>query len=134
MLFREKSLEKLSSPEHLNEYMRVTSVPIWLILVAIMFLLFGFCMWAVLGHLETTITMRGNIQNHQWNIQTKEVKAYELELGMMLVCEDVIGTIKTIQMEDDITVIKGEIPKLPDGMYTCTITTEAITPISFLWN
>ncbi|MCR4807821.1 MAG: hypothetical protein K5857_09120 [Lachnospiraceae bacterium] len=40
-LFRKKSLERISSPEELNDYIRVTTPGIWLILVAITLLLIG---------------------------------------------------------------------------------------------
>lgn len=134
MLFHEEKLEQISSPEHLSDYIKVTNVRIWLVLIAIMFLLFGFCMWAVLGRLETTIKGIGEIKNNQWSIQTKEVKTYELEPGMKVLCEDEVGVIKTIQREDEVTVIKGGISGLLDGAYTCTITIESIEPITFLWN
>lgn len=134
MLFHEEKLEQISSPEHLSDYIKVTNVRIWSVLIAIMFLLFGFCMWAVLGRLETTIKVIGEIKNNQWSIQTKEVKTYELEPGMKVLCEGEVGIIKTIQREDEVTVIKGEISGLLDGTYTCTITTESIAPITFLWN
>ena len=41
-LFRKKSLERISSPEELHDYMRVTSPRLWMILAAIVVLLVGF--------------------------------------------------------------------------------------------
>ena len=35
-LFREKSLEAIESPESLNDYLRVTSPQVWLVLAAVM--------------------------------------------------------------------------------------------------
>ncbi len=55
-LFRKKSLEKVSSPEQMNDYIRVTGTGVWLALAAVIALLAGLILWAALGRLETTVT------------------------------------------------------------------------------
>ena len=45
-LFRQKSLDRISSPEELHDYMRVTSPRLWMILGAILVLLAGFIAYA----------------------------------------------------------------------------------------
>ena len=42
-IFRKKSLDRISSPEALDDYLRVTTPAIWLILTAVIMLLAGFC-------------------------------------------------------------------------------------------
>jgi len=44
-LFRKKSLESLNSPDNLDEYLKVTNVPGWLILIACMLVLAGLIIW-----------------------------------------------------------------------------------------
>ena len=56
-LFRQKTLDKVSSPEQMNDYIRVTSPGVWLVLAAVIALLAGFIVWSVLGRLETTVTV-----------------------------------------------------------------------------
>ena len=51
-LFRQKSVERISSPEDLHEYMRVTSPRLWMILTAIVVLLAGFIVYASTTTLE----------------------------------------------------------------------------------
>ena len=53
-LFREKSLEAVESPESLNDYLRVTSPGIWIVMAAVITLLVGFILWGILGHIRTT--------------------------------------------------------------------------------
>ena len=55
-LFRRKSLDKVSSPEQMNDYIRVTSPGVWLVLSAVIALLAGLIVWSALGRLETTVT------------------------------------------------------------------------------
>ena len=46
-LFREKSLERIASPEQLNAYIRVSTPSVWLLLAAVVILLAGVCVWGV---------------------------------------------------------------------------------------
>ena len=54
-LFRQKSLDRISSPEQLNAYIRVSTPSVWLLLTAIVILLIGVCVWGVWGHMDTTL-------------------------------------------------------------------------------
>ena len=53
-LFREKNLERLESPEKLNDYLRVTSPGVWMVLVTVIVLLAGVCVWGFIGKIEAT--------------------------------------------------------------------------------
>ena len=48
-IFREKSLNRVSSPEQLDDYIRVTTPPVWLILLALFILIVGIFVWATFG-------------------------------------------------------------------------------------
>ncbi len=59
-VFREKNLEKLSAPEDLNDYIRVTTPSVWLVMLALVLILVGFIAWSILGTVEVT-NVRGQI-------------------------------------------------------------------------
>ena len=48
-IFREKSLDRVTSPEQLDDCIKVTTPSVWLILIATLILIFGVCFWAVFG-------------------------------------------------------------------------------------
>ena len=50
-LFRQKSIDKVSSPEKLDDYIRVTTPSVWITLAAIVILLAGTIVWGTLGEL-----------------------------------------------------------------------------------
>lgn len=54
-LFREKSLNKIASPDNLTEYIRVTTPEVWMVLAAIVLLLAGVCIWGVFGRIDTKL-------------------------------------------------------------------------------
>jgi hypothetical protein len=51
-IFRQKSLDRISSPEQLNDYIRVTTPSVWLVLTAIILLLVGIVAWSIFGTVE----------------------------------------------------------------------------------
>ena len=54
-LFRKKTIDQLSSPEELTDYIRVSSPAMWMILGGIIALLLGACVWGIFGRLDTTL-------------------------------------------------------------------------------
>ena len=51
-IFRQKSIDKVSSPEKLDDYIRVTTPSVWIVLIAIVMLLVGGIVWSVFGEVE----------------------------------------------------------------------------------
>ncbi len=51
-IFRQKSLDKVSSPEKLDDYIRVTTPSVWIVLIAIVLLLAGAVVWSIFGEIE----------------------------------------------------------------------------------
>ena len=51
-VFREKSIKQVSSPESLNDYIRVTSPSVWAVLLSLLLLLLGMLTWSIFGRVE----------------------------------------------------------------------------------
>ena len=51
-VFREKSIDRVNGPESLNDYIRVTSPSVWVVLLALVVLLTGMLTWSILGRIE----------------------------------------------------------------------------------
>ena len=67
-LFRKKSIERVSSPEQLNEYIRVSNPGIWMVLAAIIVLLVGAIVWGGVGTLDTTLSTVAIAENGEVTI------------------------------------------------------------------
>ena len=50
-IFRQKSIDRVSSPEKLDDYIRVTTPSVWITLAAIVILLVGLIIWGTFGEL-----------------------------------------------------------------------------------
>lgn len=51
-LFRKKSIERVSTPEQLNDYIRVTTPSVWAVLIATVVLMLGVLVWGVFGRID----------------------------------------------------------------------------------
>lgn len=71
-LFREKSIERVSSPEQLNDYIRVANPSVWLAFVAVLFLLVGICIWGIFGRLDTVLNVGAITEGEQTICYVKE--------------------------------------------------------------
>ena len=50
-IFRKSSIDRVSSPEQLNDYIRISNPSVWMVLAAVIVLLAGVCVWGIFGHL-----------------------------------------------------------------------------------
>ncbi|MBS7525361.1 HlyD family efflux transporter periplasmic adaptor subunit [Fusibacter paucivorans] len=60
-IFRKNSLDQISSPEHLSEYVKITGTGVWSLLVGSIILLCAIGLWAVFGDIPNTINANGVI-------------------------------------------------------------------------
>jgi len=56
-LFREKSLQKISSPEDLDKYIKTASPTVIILFVAVIIFLVGFIVWGIVGQIEVKSTI-----------------------------------------------------------------------------
>ena len=50
-IFREKSLERISSPDKIDDYIKTTTPGIWIVLIAVLIILAGAIVWSVFGRI-----------------------------------------------------------------------------------
>lgn len=130
-LFTKKSLEKIKSPDSLNDTIKVLSPGVWLLLSAIIVLLVGAVLWGIFGRIENKFTVSAEVKNEVAVCSLDYDQYSQVETGMKVRIGNVEGVIsstdkKTGKITVDISV--------PDGLYTSEIITESIKPFSFVTN
>ena len=153
-IFRQKSMERVSSPEQLNDYIRVTNPGIWAVLAAVIILLIGFVVWGVTGTLETKVNTAAisdggtvilyvseadieNIaQDNTVRISGNDYTITDIAVEPVAVDESFtaytlhIGGLSVGEWVYPVTVNA----QLPNGVYEADIVTDSVSPISFLFN
>ena len=66
----------------MNEYIRVATPGVWMVLLAIVILLTGVCAWGVLGRLDTTLSAVAMAQNGEMTVYVKEADIASIKEGM----------------------------------------------------
>ena len=130
-LFREKSIQKVQSPDNLNEYIRVSNPGIWILMVSIAFLLLGLCIWGCFGQLRTVVQAEALCENGVLSCVLPDDNAAGVQPEMTVTLGKQAGTVTRVSGNE--CTIEMEEP-LADGTYTATILVETIHPISFLLN
>ena len=58
-IFREKSIERISSPEELDDYLKVTNVRVWVVILTLFFMAASIIVWSFAGDITTRIETTG---------------------------------------------------------------------------
>ena len=133
-LFRQSSIDRISNPEQLQDYMRVTNPGVWFVLGAVIVLLAGFIVASIFGRIESTVDMMVQVENGVAVFETTGDDADALSEGMVIRVEGVESKLETIQRVTSDSVKATAPIDLPDGTYSAVVVTEVITPIRFLTN
>ncbi len=133
-LFRKQSIDRISSPEQLQDYMRVTSPGIWMVLTAIIVMLAGLIICSSIGTVETSYPVAADVKAGEASIVLDKDTEYTVKEGMTLRIAGEDITIENVRrLDSGETVVTAEV-SLQDGTYDAKIVTERITPITFLLN
>ena len=155
-LFRKKSMERISSPEALHDYMRVTSPRLWMILATVVVLLGGFIVYASTATMENVKQIKVQLTQYDSSDLDNEdpgtadstfisailpmAEMDVIKTGMKLRLGKEEGRVSWISMSEEdnmITVIfEMDHKYIPwdNGEYDAELVLESTTPISFLWN
>lgn len=153
-LFRKKSMKKISSPEQLNDYIRVSNPGVWMILSCIIILLIGMCVWSIFGRFETVLEVSAISKDGKIVCYVKEESISDITKDMTVRIKDMeypiksisvspiqvtdnfeayalyIGNLQTGEWVYEVIVDAG----LENGIYKAEIITESMAPMSFLLN
>ena len=153
-IFRKKSIDRMSSPEQLNDYIKVTNPGVWMALAAIVILLIGVCVWGVFGKLETKLPVAAVSQDGQTVLYVKENDLSAVKENMSVYIGD--ETYKVTSVSSQPVAVTEEFSEyarhtgelsigewvyivqidgnMPDGVYKAQIVTDSVSPLYFVFN
>ena len=133
-IFRKKSLDKIKSPENLDDYIRVSNPGVWLLLVSVIVLLAGACVWGAFGHIDSTVDVIVEAEN---GVIVGTVCDIDVSEGMTIRVADKESTLSHVEFNPetgrkicDFTANAD----IPDGVYDAKIVVESYKPLSFVLN
>lgn len=158
-IFRQKSLDRISSPEQLNDYIRVANPGVWLLLGGIAALLAGVCVWGIFGRLDTVVRAVAVSGNGSVVCYVGEESADRLQTGMTFTLGGAEYTVSGISSQpaaaasvlSDYALHVGEFQPgdwvysiaveentsgetAADGVYEAEIVVDSVSPMNFVLN
>ena len=135
-LFRKKSLDKIKSPESLEDYIHVSNPGVWLVLVSIIVLLLGACVWGIFGHIDSTVPSTVCVENGEAVCYVAENNIASVRTGMTVKYADCEAVIDKIGEKGDMGYaceMTSE-ASVADGFYEGKVVLKSYKPLSFVLN
>lgn len=153
-VFRKSSLERINSPEQLNDYIKVSRPDVWLTLAAVIVLLIGVSAWGIFGSVASKQEAVAVVKDGAATCYVVAENISEISTGMEVLMGDSVGKVSAVgitpvqvdesfesyaahtggfEVGDWVCQVNVEIDA-PDGIFAVQIVTEKIKPISFILN
>ena len=137
-LFRQKSLDKITSPEQMGDYIRVSNPSVWMILAAIIVFLIGVYVWGVFGRLDTTLQTGGICKDGTLvSVEGKEFALSEISESPIKLDESYdpyLIHLMGLTEGDWVYAAKADTAEVKDGTYSVEVIIERVKPIDFVRN
>ena len=134
-LFRKKSLDRISSPEQLNDYLRVTNPSVWVILLAVIILLAGLLYWSSVTTIESYVSGTAEVKGGVMNIRFDDQQvAKKVEAGMKVSAGDTETSLSSIGRDANGLYIGTAPTSLSDGFYPVRVSYKQTQILSLLFD
>ena len=131
----EQGSARISAPEQLNDYLKVTNPRTWVLLVAVILLVGGLLFWSGFTTIESYATGTARAVGGELAVTFDDpAKASEVAPGMEMKVGDVRTEVLTVGTDADGNVIASAHANVPDGSYEVRVGYKATQVISMLLN
>lgn len=135
-LFRKQSMDKVKNPENLDDYIRVSNPGVWILLISIIVLLVGACVWGIFGHIDSTAVTTVRVENGTVTCYVADKDISSVYEGMTVWFdgfEAVIDEIDKMEESEYVCTLQSN-RTIPDGFYEGKIVIKSVNPLSFVLN
>ena len=124
--------KRISSPDQLADYLRVTNVGVWVMLSVIILLLAAIFVWSCVGRLETTVASQATVTDS--TAQITVINNANVVPGMTARIGNLEFQISEVKHDETGLVLAYGPVNLVNGKYGALIVVDSVAPISFLLN
>ncbi len=121
-IFREKSLKYISSPEQLNDYLKVTKPSVWVVLFSIVLLLIGLIVWGTFAYIASSVDGVAEVENGMMTVYFHDDEfAVNVQEGMEIIIGDTEIPITSVGRNSEGHTFAVAETDLEDGHYDATV-------------
>jgi hypothetical protein len=152
-VFRDKSIERISSPEQLNDYVRLTTPGVWFVVGAILIILIGACVFGAVGHIDSSVPgacisdgenvvclvkreygerftedMHVQVKGSEYGVSLRDAKPVAIGSDI----DSYVLFVGNMELGEWVYEIDVD-GQIPEGVYEARLVTERISPLSFIF-
>ena len=133
-LYRKSSMDRIQSPEQLNDYLRVTNPGVWALLTAVILLLAGLLVWGSFIYIDSQAYGTALVEDGRMVVRFEDRKTAEnIETGMIVSVGEVRAEIVSLgQDEEGIFALARA--DLADGTYAAAVRYRQTRLLRLLFN
>ena len=130
-----QEVRRMSSPEQLNDYLKVTSPKVWLLLVAVFLLVAGLLLWSSFTTIESYATGTARAVGGELIVTFDDAgKASKVQAGMEMEVGDMKTEVLTVGTDASGELVASAHANIPDGSYDVRVGYKTTQVISMLLN
>ena len=134
-LFRKESIERIQSPEQLNDYMRVTNPAIWVVLAAVILLLAGMLIWGASARIDSVASGTAQVENGALLLSFDDARqADKVQPGMEIVIGESRTAVASVGRAEDGSLFAVAQTDLSDGSYPARVVYRSTQVLQLLFN
>ena len=127
--------KRITSPDQLNDYLKVTNPKIWVLLAAIALLIIGLLLWSGFTTIESYATGTARAIGGELSITFDDTnKANKIQPGMEMQVGDVHTEVLTVGTNETGNTVASAHANIPDGSYDVRVGYATTQVISMLLN
>ena len=128
-------MERISSPEQLNDYLRVTNPSVWIVLAAVVLLLIGTLVWACFTDIGSSVSGVAAVENGVMTVRFEDAALEKnVEAGMLVTVGGTASPIVSVGVGADGRAFAQAETALADGTYEAAVQYKRTQIIRLLFN
>ena len=121
-LYRETSVKRITSPEQLNDYLKVTKPGVWVVLLAVAALLVGMLVWGFFINVDSFASGTAEVKNGTMTVSFEDAKAAKnVAEGMIIEVEGGSAVISKVETSDPDRILAVAATEMKDGTYPAKV-------------
>ena len=121
-IFRKKSIERLSSPEELSDYLQVTKPSVWAVLISVIIIIAALFVWSFFVSIESYASGTASVRDGVITMTFDNDKiAEKVETGMSVSVGEANAEIISVGKNDSGKIIAVANANIPDGVYSAKV-------------
>ena len=134
-VFRAKAVDRLSSPEQINDYLRVTKPSVWIALVVVVVLLVGALLWSSMVSINSYAQGTATVEDGMMVITFENPEyAQNVQVGMSVDVGASRATILSVGVQPDGAPVAHAETTLADGTYPAQVCYRQTQVLKLLFN